>query len=122
MQAKNGSPSAEKPLLHAPPARPDGAKTVVRLMERRFLVALSVTLRTATVKHNFAGGVSIQSLGVRVVIVRSETTKQSRFSLDFRRPGDCFAALAMTISTPRAQWLLGGHSSTGKQNDVILAE
>ena len=38
-------------------------------MEKRFLVVLSVTLRTATVKHNFAGGVSIQSLGVRVVIV-----------------------------------------------------
>ena len=68
MQAKNGSPSAEKPLLHAPPpTRPDGAKTVVRLMERRLLVALSVTVRTAAVKHNFAGGVSIQSLGVRVV-------------------------------------------------------
>jgi hypothetical protein len=46
MQAKNGSPSAEKPLLHAPPARPDDAKTVVRLMEKRFLVALSVTRRT----------------------------------------------------------------------------
>ena len=51
-----------------PRTRPDGAKTVVRLMERRFLVALSVTVRTAAVKHNFAGGVSIQSLGVRVVI------------------------------------------------------
>ena len=71
MQAKNGSPSTEKPLLHVPPrTRPDGAKTVVRLMEKRLLVALSVTVRTAAVKHNFAGGVSIQSLGVRVVIVR----------------------------------------------------
>jgi hypothetical protein len=69
VQAKNGSPSAEKPLLHAPPrTRPDGAKTVVRLMERLLLVALSVTVRTAAVKHKFAGSVSIQSLVVRVVI------------------------------------------------------
>jgi|GEM_PF-5893302 len=61
VQAKNGSPSAEKPLLHAPPrTRPDEAKTVVRLMERLLLVALSVTVRTAAVKHKFAGGVSIQ--------------------------------------------------------------
>jgi hypothetical protein len=76
LQAENGSLSAEERLLHAPPrTRPDGAKTVVRLMERRLLVALSVTVLTAAVKHNFPGNVSIQSLGVRVVIARSETTK-----------------------------------------------
>jgi hypothetical protein len=41
---------------------------------------------------------------------------------DARTTGDCFAALAMTISEREAESLLGGYSSTGKQNDVILAE